>query len=140
MKRLWICLVALLTMAAHGESKLKLSDVARFDASAIGYAAAKSPNYEAFLAELSRGDAAIPEFEALLKDGTAAAKLYSAIGLYHFDKARGVAALETLRGDSTPVTGMAGCMMEQATVGSMAEELLKDDGIATRAYLPRELR
>ncbi len=136
MKRLLIFLLTAMTLTVHAETQLKLAEVERFDASAIGYAAAASPNYKAFRAELNRGKAAVPLFEELLERGTPAAKLYSALGLYHFDKTRGVRALEGLKGDSAPVSGMSGCMMEQATVGEMAAELLKDGGSATRAYLP----
>lgn len=136
MTRLMIFLLTAMCLAGHAETTLKLAEVARFDASAIGYAAAASPNYQAFRVELNRGEAARPLFEELLERGTPAAKLYSALGLYHLDRARGSLALEKLKGDKAPVSGMSGCMMEEATVGQMAAELLKDNGSATRAYLP----
>lgn len=137
MKKLMILLFALMSFAAFGESQVKLAEVSRFDGRAIGYAGTASPNYEAFRAELARGEAAAPLFEELLKSGPPAAKLYAALGLYRLDQSRGVQALESLRNDTTPVSGMSGCLMEQSTVGKMAAELLKDNAAAAQSYLPR---
>ena len=97
----------------------------------------QSQNYQAFRAEVERGEAAAPLFEELLKTGTPAAKLYSALGLYHLDRERGVKALQSLSGDTTKVSEMNGCMVDETTVGATAKMLLGDNEAVARAYLPR---
>lgn len=132
-----LALLALMSLSAHAESTLKLSEVVRFDGRAVGYAATESQNYQAFRAEVERGEAAAPLFEELLKTGTPAAKLYSALGLYHLDRERGVKALQSLSGDTTKVSEMNGCMVDETTVGATAKMLLGDNEAVARAYLPR---
>lgn len=137
MRHLIVILLATLGLAAQAEPTLKLAEVTRFDSSVIGYAASASPNYEAFRQALRQGEAAAPLFAELLKTGTPAAKLYSAIGLYHLDQKRGVQALQSLSDSSEPVSSLMGCLMNQSTVGETAKELLKDGQAGVRTYLPR---
>lgn len=136
MRHLIVILFAALSLAAHAEPTLKLAEVSRFDTNAIGYAASASPNYEAFRRALGQGEAAAPLFAELLKTGTPAAKLYSAIALYHLDQKRGVQALESLSDSSETVSSLMGCLMNQSTVGEIAKGLLKDGQAGVRAYLP----
>ncbi len=131
-----LILMLFLSLGALAEASLSLAEVYSFDNSHIGAAGSPSPNYEAFKAELSRGKGAEANFQGLLKDGRPAAKIYAALGLYSLDKLRGVAALESLRDDSSPVRTMSGCMVDESTVGEVARELLANDGEAVGIYVP----
>jgi hypothetical protein len=139
MRPLLFCFVLMLSsLAALAEpaQQISLAEVGRFDSSLIGFGATPSPNFEAFQMARARGAEAAPLFEKLLKQGSPAARLYSAIGLYGLDRARGVAALESLRSDQARVETMEGCMMHETTVGGVAVELLAGGGEALRSYLP----
>ena len=135
MRHLALILMILLGSVAWAATDLPLAEVSRFDGSAIGYAGSPSPSYAAFAAELEKGAAARPLFEQTLKEGTPAARLYAALGLYSLDKERGTAALQSLCSDSSPLQTMHGCLMSDTTVGAMAAELLKNDGEAAQGYL-----
>jgi hypothetical protein len=97
-----------MSVFAHADSVLPLAEVNRVDSSAIGYAGSASPNYEAFKAELARGEAARPLFEKLIKEGTPAAKIYSAMGLYGLDQRQGRQALVALQNDKSKLELMTG--------------------------------
>lgn len=127
-------LMMLMTMAW---AALPLGQVQRFDNRAIGFAGGESPNYEAFRAELAKGAAARPQFERLIKEGSPAARIYSAIGLYSLDKAAGTKALQNLKADTAPLKTMNGCLMNDTTVGKTASELLANGGEEIQFYLPR---
>lgn len=135
MRKFTLILLFLLAVMAQAEPTMTLADVASFDSSHIGYAGSASPNFDAFKAELARGEKAAPLFEKLLKQGKPAAKIYSALGLYSLDKERGMAALESLRSDDTPLRTMSGCMMDETTVGKVATELLQNNGEAIGVYV-----
>ncbi len=134
MKKSFVMVLMLVTMAWAAPS---LGQVGRFDNRAIGYAGGESPNYEAFRTELAKGASARPEFERLVKEGSPAARIYSAIGLYSLDKAAGTKALEGLKADSSPLKTMNGCLMNDTTVGKTAQGLLANGGEEIQFYLPR---
>lgn len=113
-----------------------LAQVQRFDSSHIGYAGSASPNYEAFRAEVARGEAARPVFEEILEQGPPAARIYAAIGLYGLDKERGMAALEGLKSDRAAVTIMTGCMQWETTVAEVVTGLLADGAQGLQGSLP----
>lgn len=136
MRKLMI-LMLVLSLGALAEPTLNLAKVTSFDSRATGYGGTESSNYKAFRSELERGAQAAPLFAELLANGSPEARLYSALGLYHLDKSRGVAALENLRTDSSPLRTLSGCLGFQSTVGATARGLLKNDGQAIAAYLPR---
>jgi hypothetical protein len=133
--RVFALVAILLTAAtaAHGQAPAAsaLADVDRFDPPIVGFAGGLSPNYLAFRSTLATGPAAKAQFEDLLRSGNPAAKLYAAIGLHKFDSAQGRAALDALAKDTTPVSGMSGCILYTSTVGQVATGLAKYGGLAT---------
>lgn len=130
-----VLLVAMLVGPVLAEQR-GLARVSGFDTVATGFAGTKSDNYKTFEAELARGAKAAPVFEKALKEGTPAARLYAAVGLFKLDEGRGKAALESLRSDGARVWSTEGCDREETTVGAMATRLLKNAPQAMGAYSP----
>lgn len=131
-----LILILFLAVIANADP-LTLANVESFDNSRIGYAGTPSPNYEAFRAEYAKGPKALPTFEKLLKEGKPAAKIYAAIGLYGLDNKRGLAALQSLKSDTTAVRTMNCCEQMDTTVGEVVSELLVDNGENLQYWLPK---
>lgn len=131
-----ILVLFLLATGVQAAPSLELAQVTRFDGSHVGYAGSASPNYEAFRAVFNQGQQARAIFEKTLQDGTPAAKVYSAIGLYHIDPEAGIKALSALQGDSSDLESLNGCLALRTTVSELATEFLADRRALT-AYLPR---
>ncbi len=97
-----------------------MAEVKEFHGSSIGFGSAPSPYYYKFQAEAAKGEGAIPLLEQLVLDGTPAARLYAALALYSIDNDRGIDALESLKGDTSPLVTLFDCTRGGGTVGEFA--------------------
>lgn len=87
----------------------------------IGEAAEPSTLFSAYKALLKKGISVDdPGLQALLKGKSAAAKVYAAAIIWELDHARGLAAFEFLRADSSPLRYRSGCEVFDDTVSGVA--------------------
>ena len=98
-----------------------------FHSRATGFAAQESAIYKVFAQAVAQGEQSRTLFQKCLKQGTPAAKLYGAIGLYHLDPKHGREALESLQSDQARVALFDGCLKVEQKVGTIAAGLLSDD-------------
>jgi hypothetical protein len=120
-------LLLLILLAIPGGAQELISST-ELHTSAVGFAGQKSPTFQSFENVLKQGESAETVFIKCLKDGTPAARLYGAIGLFSLDKEKGQKALQSLSGDHDTVTLFQGCIKSNHEVGELATALLKEDG------------
>jgi hypothetical protein len=106
---------------------------------ATGYAGSKSATYLVFEKALQQGAESRPLYLKCLAEGTPAAKLYGALGLYALNRADGQEALRWLSKDDSKVPFMSGCLLSEEQVSRLAEELLSDEPntLSVRSFLPQ---
>ena len=122
--------------AGQGNGGRKLPDyleqmrkAEHLDDSAVGYAAKRSETFEAFEKALAAGDSIRGDLEWLLKNASPAGRIYAAILISHFDKEAGRKALESLKTDNATVNYRSGSLVEDRTVGDLAQDLLRGETI-----------
>ena len=108
-----------------------------FHARATGFAGQQSDTYKVFADALAKGTQSRLLFRKCLQEGTPAAKLYGAIGLYQLDPEAGRRALLNLRANKSQVVFFHGCIKCHEQVGALASELLSKDGktLSLRSFI-----
>jgi hypothetical protein len=99
------------------------------DDSAIGYAAQRSEIFQAFERALSARDSIRGDLEWLVKNASPAGRIYSAILIDQIDKEAGRKVFESLKIDKAMVNYRSGSLVEDRTVGELAEDLLRGETI-----------
>ncbi len=90
----------------------------------VGFAAACNKECDAYLKALKNGKSIKKELDWMLKNGTAAGKLYAAILIQDFDKKAGEQAFTLLQSEKTPVNySPGGC--EGGTTRPLGEHATK---------------
>lgn len=103
---------------------ITLVNAQRLDSAAIGYAAVKSPTYEAFEQTMAAGKSLYPQLQSIYPTATPVGKLYLAQVIQAVNPTAGQQLLQELVADSTPIQSMSGCSMMETTVSDVAKELL----------------
>jgi hypothetical protein len=103
---------------------ITLVNAQRLDAAAIGYAAVKSPTYEAFEQTMAAGKSLYSQLQSIYPTATPVGKLYLAQVIQSVNPTAGQQLLRELVADLTPIQRMSGCLMMETTVGEVAKELL----------------
>lgn len=126
MKQIFVIVMALLALSAAvaAQGTAALGEAKRFESRAVGEGGTTSETWLAFKRELEKGAEARPVFERWLRQGSPAARLYSAIGLYKLQPLRGTEALRELLRDTSAVITVDGCEVEETTVDQVAKRLL----------------
>jgi hypothetical protein len=109
-----------------------------FDASAIGYAAVKSPFYIAFEQSMAEAPSLFADLLAVYPNATPAGKLYLAQVIQSVNPEAGERLLRQLAQDATPILERSGCCMVQMPVSAIAKGLLPPQKMvkSQRKYLP----
>ena len=136
MKNLLIAVILLVACPTYAE---ELKTVGELHTSAVYYEAVESPVFKAFKAEVQKGVKALPTFQACLQDGSPAAKVYGALGIWSVDEKKGRAAMTNLLGDMDKLSLLNGCLKRLTTVDAVAKDLLdnSDDTLSRISFIPR---
>lgn len=139
--RIFALLLILLWLAtqATAQNTTALAQVTQFDARSSAESGSESASYMAFRHEVSKREKALPLYYQLLIEGSPAARLYAAIGLYSVDVKEGKRALRVLWDDPSRVTISDGLGRQDTTVGLVAQRIFAEPEYVG-LYLPREER
>lgn len=106
-----------------------LSSAIQLDDSAVGFANQKTATFKAFAEAYLAGASVRTELDWLLTHGSGAGKIYAAILIETLDKEAGKKAYEALKDDKTPINYRSGSLIEERTVGDLANGLLNGEQV-----------
>lgn len=111
--------------AEYSQKLAILANAKQFCDSAVGESAIASPEYKAFLQCAPRVAQHKKEVVDSLSKSTAAGKIYLVTLLYAIDNKSALAELNSLQSSKEAVTYKSGCEVFNASLGSIAADLLK---------------
>jgi len=101
----------------------------------VGYTTEQTNAFKAYEQALAQGPKIRAQLEEIVKDGSPAGKLYSAILIQKFDSTAGLAALKNLESDQDVVAyNFEGCVFWSKPVSEVASLLIKFPTIRAKCF------